>query len=311
MTLPAELRDREPMLAQPSSKIGSDVHRATALLAERGWVFDYKWDGVRALALLEQGHVRLRSRSGEDLTRSFPEVAQQLERLGLPGAVVLDGELVCFDGARPSFQRTHRRAMQHDPRRAARLAAEQPATFVLFDLPWCADDLRRMPWTERHARLEQLAAEHGLIVSPTGDNGPAMLRTAQQQDLEGLVAKRPTSAYRHGHSPDWLKLKFVRSLSAIVAGVTPGQGARQSSFGALLVELRTPEGRPWPLGKVGSGLRAHHVSDIAARLRAGEPVVVEVTYQGLTSSGQLRFPRFTGLRTDLPPDACTTAQLGH
>jgi bifunctional non-homologous end joining protein LigD len=301
------------MLAAAGKTVAATPGEAVTALTNAGWLFDVKWDGVRCLGYVdEKRQVRLRSRDGGDLTARFPDVAAALAALPGSTPLVVDGELVCFDAdGRLSFPLTHRRAAQATPAAIRHAAATAPATLIAFDLLYDGNDFRRRPLTARLARLGDIAAAGGLVVSPTGLNGPAMLALAEAEHLEGLIAKRPSSRYTPGRGGHWVKIKFTRSLSALVVGTEPGKGVRAATFGALHLELTNDDGTPQPIGKVGSGFTDDMLQLLTERLRAGGDVIVDVTYQEVSPNGQLRFPVFTALRLDLTRADCTTRQLTH
>lgn len=312
MSFPADLLDQVPMLAAAGKTVAPTPDAVVAALTKSGWLFDVKWDGVRCLAYVDENRrVLLRSRDGGDLTARFPDVAAALAALPGRDPLILDGELVCFDAdGQPSFPLTHRRAAQATAAAVARAAATAPARHLTFDLLYNGTDLRRRPLSERLARLEEIAAG-GLTLSPSGSNGPAMLALAAAEQLEGLIAKRPSSSYVAGRSGDWVKVKFTHSLSAYVTGAEPGKGARAATFGALHLALFDDDGTERPIGKVGSGFTEDMLRLLAERLGADGDVIVEVTYQEVSPNGQLRFPVFTALRTDLTRADCTASQLTH
>src|SRR5262247_1994971 len=96
------------------------------------WAYEFKWDGVRAIATLASGAVRLHARSGAEITIAYPELAALRE---VAADAVLDGEIVALDDqGRPSFTRLAERMHVRDGHRAHRLAAAQPVTYMIFDL---------------------------------------------------------------------------------------------------------------------------------------------------------------------------------
>jgi bifunctional non-homologous end joining protein LigD len=294
------------------------------LPAGAGWSFELKWDGVRALALIRGGRLRLYARSGAEITVAYPELA------GLPGAVgddtVLDGEIVALDAAgRPSFTALAERMHVRDPGRAAKLATEVPATYMIFDLLELAgQDLTGLPYLRRREALEHLAPDGPRwLVPPRFTNGEATLAAAAEHALEGVVAKRQDSRYRPGvRSPDWVKVKLEHTGDYVVGGWRPG--ARK--LGALLVGSPVPGGLAFR-GRVGGGIGAAAERALLAALeplRTGASpfvaalgredargavwvrpeLVVEVRYGQRTPDGRLRFPRFVRIRPDKTPQEC-------
>lgn len=273
-----------------------------------GHRLEVKYDGFRALGAISGGRVALQSRNALDLAARFPGVAAALARL-VVGEAVLDGEVVAPAAAGSSFQ-----ALQGGP----------AAGLVAFDLLWLdGEDLRARPIEERRELLESLLAgappELAVAAEVAGPPAAALAR-ARREGREGLVAKRPGSAYRGGRGRDWLKVKITTGQELAVVGYTPiTTGAR--AVGALLVAVRE-RGRYRYAGKVGTGftdavrrdLERQLAPDVvpappvegAPRLRDARWVrprlVAEVAFAEWTSDGKLRHPSFKGLRPDKRPE---------
>jgi bifunctional non-homologous end joining protein LigD len=297
------------------------------LPAGSGWAYEFKWDGVRALATIRGGALRLHARSGAEITAAYPELAP----LGTALAdAELDGEIVALDQhGRPSFTALAERMHVREPGRAARLAATIPATYMVFDLLRLdGADLTGQPYVHRRAVLDGLGlAGDRWLVPPSFADGPATLAAAREYALEGVVAKRLTSLYRPGvRSPDWVKVKAEQSAEFVVGGFRPGV----RTLGALLIGVPRPDGRLAFRGRVGGGISAAGERALLAALRPlattdspfADPlpredakdatwvrpeVVVEVKYGQRTPDGRLRFPRFLRLRPDLTPEECVDA----
>lgn len=301
-----------------------------ALPAGPEWAYEFKWDGVRAIAVLTGGVVRLFARSGAEITAAYPELVPLGAQLA---DGVLDGEIVVLDAAgRPSFTALAERMHVREPGRAARLAAALPVTMMIFDLLRLGDaDLTPLPYATRREALEQLglAGPHWLV-PPSFADGPATAAAARENGLEGVVAKRVGSPYRPGvRSPDWVKVKVEATEDLVVGGWRPG--ARR--LGSLLVGVPVGPLRPaGPVrlrfcGRVGGGISAAAQQDLLSvlePLRASsspfvEPlpredakdanwvrpeIVVEVRYGQRTPDGRLRFPRFVRRRWDKSPEDC-------
>src|SRR4051794_31043060 len=156
-----------------------------------GWAWEMKWDGVRALATVERGTLRLVNRRGIDITHRYPELHGLGDALRGTDAV-LDGELVIFDGPRPDFQLMQRRMHVDSERDIARLSDELPAVIVLFDLLWLdGNSTIALPYTERRRFLLGLGlTDRGWQTPPheVGD-GAATLGVVRQFALEGVMAK--------------------------------------------------------------------------------------------------------------------------
>jgi bifunctional non-homologous end joining protein LigD len=288
-----------------------------------GWAYEFKWDGVRALASVHGGTVRLHARSGAEITLAYPELAP------LGRALVdatLDGEIVSLDAAgKPSFTTLAERMHVRERARAARLAAARPVTYMIFDLlRFDGFELTARPYIERRGVLDglDLAGERWLV-PPYFASGPDTLAAVREYGLEGVVAKRLNSPYRPGvRSLDWIKYKADASAEFVVGGFRPG--AR--TIGALLIGVPGPEGLTYR-GRVGGGISADGERALLAALKprvaqespfatslpredakdatwVRPEIVVEIKYGQRTPDGRLRFPRFLRLRPDLSPEEC-------
>jgi bifunctional non-homologous end joining protein LigD len=289
-----------------------------------GWLYEFKWDGVRVLSVFDGGSPELFARSGTLVTAAYPEITG----LSLPAGSLLDGEMVVLDpSGRPSFTALAERMHVRDPARAARLAATLPVTYMIFDLlRYDGTSLLSLPYAQRRANLEQLdlAGPHWMVPPVFGD-GAATVAAARENRLEGVVAKRSDTPYVPGlRSPDWIKVKFDRTGDYVVGGWR--SGARK--LGGLLVGLPGPDGRLRFRGRVGGGIgaaaEAELLSVLAPLAASSSPfaagvvpredargahwvrpdLVVEVRYGNRTPDGRLRFPRFLRLRPDKSPAEC-------
>jgi bifunctional non-homologous end joining protein LigD len=288
------------------------------------WVFEFKWDGVRALLDVSDHGVRLTSRLDNDITAAYPELVALAE--GADDAL-LDGEIVAFDDGRPSFELLQTRMHVRSTTEARRLAAEHPVTYVAFDLlRRYGVDLTSRPLAERRATLERWLAEApGWTLSPAFDDGPATEQAARQHGLEGVVAKRLATRYHPGQrTTDWRKLRFLATGDFVVIGwESPAEGADVLSSLVLGYQTDGDDGRLAFAGKVGSGLDGRTASRLQRQLtvretcpvspepvatrgrrtRWAEPrVVVEVSFAMWTGEGRLRQPVFHRTRPDKSPE---------
>lgn len=288
-----------------------------------GWLYEFKWDGIRTLAEWDGAKLRLWSRNGNDVTAGYPELAGLGGDLGSEPALV-DGEIVALDEqGRPSFgllqQRMHVRGAA-----VARLVGEVPVHLFVFDiLRFAGRDLTALPLVERRRVLDDLDLEGPSWRVPPSfvDDGSVVLDAASRLGLEGVVAKRLTSTYDAGRrSEAWRKVKLIHRDEFVVAGFTEGTGRRQSTLGALLLGGRDHEGRFAYVGSVGTGMSDAELERLRAELDAavapGDPfeagpprpvatfvrprIVVEVEYSGWTRDRALRHPSYVGARTDRP-----------
>jgi len=284
-----------------------------------GWAFEFKWDGIRAIAVITAGATRFFARSGAEVTAAYPELSGIGHGLD---DTVLDGEVVAMDeSGQPSFQVLAERMHVREPLRAARLAAAVPVTYLVFDaLRVAGDDLLASPYRRRRERLEGLALGRRAVIPPSFDDGPATVAASHDHKLEGVVAKRTNSLYHPGlRTPDWVKVKLEESCEFVVGGWRPGKRA----LGALLVGVPTG-GRLTYRGRVGGGISGESEKSLLAALQpltatrspfdASMPredargavwvepqLVVEVKFSHRTRDGRLRFPRFLRIRPDIGP----------
>jgi len=320
----------KPMLAVPvTGRDGLPVDGAT-------WAYEVKWDGVRVLAVVTGGRLRLLSRAGNDVTGGYPELAGLAALPSSPPLevtdLVLDGEVVVLKGGVPSFSALAERMHVREPRRVAALAAAAPATFVAFDVLRSGGDVTGQTWQQRRTLLEALPASASWLVSPAYDDRDLLVTAAQEQGLEGVVAKRRSSRYvPGGRTGDWVKLAFKQSRSVVVGGWRWEVGARDR-IGALLVGTPDGSGGFAFRGRVGSGLTGsgeRRLRELLGPLQRPDSafrtevpavdgdgavwtdpvVVVDVRSLGLSGGGRLRQPVLLAVRDDLTPADLAPADL--
>ncbi|HLN13694.1 MAG TPA: non-homologous end-joining DNA ligase, partial [bacterium] len=295
-----------------------------------GWLFEVKWDGVRALAYIRRRgplqEITLSSRTQHRLNAQFPEVVGALSLLDCRD-VVLDGEIIAPDDqGRSSFAQLQQRLHLSGPD-VADAVRRIPVVYAVFDCLYLdGHDLRRSPLSERRRVLDGIRLPAGVIrTDVVADDGRALFDAARQHGLEGIVAKRAASPYLPGvRSPAWQKIKIRQALDAVVGGFTRGKGQRARTFGALVLGQFDPGTHALVhVGQVGGGLGD---ADIAALRRRLDPlitptrpfatrprtltpatwvrpeVVVEVTYGERTPDGVLRHPVFVRVRDDVRPE---------
>jgi bifunctional non-homologous end joining protein LigD len=284
------------------------------------WLLERKFDGERCVARKMGRQVRLESRTAKDLSATYPEVRGAVEAQR-DRALVLDGEVVAFDGEQTSFSRLQRRLGVTGP--SEELVATYPVVFCVFDLlELNGDDLRGRSLLDRRARLSQVIRPGAAlqISEAWRDDSQRRFAHACQSGWEGLIAKRAQAPYVMGRSSDWLKLKCVWEQELVIGGYTEPAGSR-TDFGALLVGYYE-DGRLRYAGKVGTGYSAATLGHLGARLRqletSGSPfldarpiprgthwvqpdLVAQIGFAEWTNDGRLRQPRFLGLRDDKRP----------
>lgn len=298
--------------------------------------FEPKFDGQRVIALVGPDGVVLTNRRGGDITATYPELAG-LRAAVAPRCAVLDGEVVAFnDRGQTSFQRLQRR--MHVAQPTARLVAETPAVYVVFDVLWLDGHLLvDRPQAERRRVLDDLELK-GVAwqTAPVLDGTPEeLLEACRSAGLEGFMAKKLESPYLPGRrSSAWWKVKCGRRREFVVGGWSRGQGSRQQSIGSLALgcyDLTEEEAarrgqrpRLFYVGQAGSGLNDEMISQLRrlfaeisvptspfqnrppAKLHFVRPMLVaEVAYSEVTEAGTLRQPSVKGLRTDVVANEVT------
>jgi bifunctional non-homologous end joining protein LigD len=289
---------------------------------EPGWVYERKLDGQRCLAVRTGRGTKLYSRSGRDVTVAFPEVAEALEEQASTDFVI-DGEVVAFEGSRTSFARLQPRIHVSSAEKARRSGV--PVYFYVFDvLRADGTDVRGEPLLERKARLRELLTFDGPIryTPHRRQGGEEYFAEACRKGWEGLIAKRADAPYATGRTDRWLKFKCEAGQELVVVGWTDPEGSRVA-LGALLLAYHDGDDLVYA-GKVGTGFSQSVLRDLHARLSRierddtpctrgssiprkavhwAEPrLVAEVAFTEWTRDGQLRHPRYLGLRTDKKAD---------
>ena len=290
--------------------------------SDPGWIYERKLDGERCLAFADGTRVRLMSRNQRDISGSFPEISGALAERLATSAVVADGEIVAFEGGQTSFARLqHRLGIAHP---GADLLRAVPVCYYLFDVLHAAGrDVRPVPQLRRKQMLRDVVRCGGPLryTAHRERDGEEYFRQACEDRWEGLIAKRSDAPYVGGRSRYWLKFKCENSQEFVIGGYTDPRGSRQG-LGALLLGYYDADGRLIYAGKVGTGFDGHMLRSLKAALsdldrdrpafdrgrlpRGGvhwvEPrLVSQVAFTEWTQDGQLRHPRFLGLRTDKEP----------
>ncbi len=244
-----------PMLAKIGEPFDSDEH-----------LFEIKWDGTRGLAFREVDELRMLNRRRRPMLERYPEL-DVLE--GLQPGLVLDGEVVMFQNGQPDFQLMLRREQARTPRRAAELAAQFPATFVVFDLLYRGfESVMDATLDSRRELLERVvdALDCPSVVLSEGITGAgkAYFEEASRRELEGVVAKRRKGRYETGkRSGSWVKIKRRISYYCVIVGYLEEQGDLRSLLVAMDVD-----GELTYAGRVGSGLSEAHRQKLQPALKA-------------------------------------------
>ena len=289
--------------------------------SDPAWIFERKLDGERCLAFRSGSGARLMTRNQKDDTSTYPEIAQALAAQRASDFII-DGEIVAFEGSQTRFARLQQRLGVRSP--GPDLLAEVPVYYYIFDVLWAdGRDVRPLPLRERKQILRGLLGfdDPLCFTEHTDTEGEASFRRACASGWEGIIAKRADAPYRAGRTRDWLKFKCESGQEFVIGGFTDPRGTR-TGFGALLLGYYDPGHKLVYAGKVGTGFSQRTLDRMHATLagleqdhppfdrgelpRSGvhwvQPrLVAEVGFSEWTTAGELRHPRFQGLRDDKDP----------
>lgn len=310
--MPAEI---EPMRAESADKPPGGSQ----------WLYEIKWDGVRALCFLENGKLRMCSRTGNSYDRQYPELSTLPHQVAAETAII-DAEIaVLDDSGRSHFELIQPRIHQTDPNTIAHMARKTPVKLFAFDLLYLDGyDLRQVPLKDRKSTLASIftPGERAQLSEAFQVPGEEMLEAARQMGLEGVIAKQAESKYESRRSRSWLKLKITGRQEFVICGYTHGE---RDTFSSLVLGLYADGKLQW-VGNVGTGFDDKTLRDLHKRLKALEtpkapfakrPVmlrdvtwvkpelVCECKFVEWTQDGKLRAPVYLGLRTDKRPEDCT------
>jgi len=311
-----------PMLAIPTARAFDNPE----------WLFEIKWDGYRAVAFIEDGRVRLVSRSQNDLTGQFSELGT-LPQFVKAERAILDGEIVALDDeGRPSFSLMQQRTGFQPGKRRLPRREGVPVVYYAFDLLYLDGlDLRRVALEQRKQLLQDRILSGGVIQFSDhhAEKGLDLFEAAKQRGLEGIVAKKRGGAYQEKRSSDWLKIKITQRQECVVGGYTDPEGSREY-FGALVLGLYDRQGRLIHVGQVGTGFDQKALKKMFGRMQplktkqnpfygeigglrkvqfvrpelVAEIKFAEWTHETAEGGIKLRAPVFMGLRTDKSAEEC-------
>ncbi len=304
--------DVEPMLGQTANTppISPD------------YLYELKWDGIRALITVDEGTIRIRGRKGMDFTDKFPELLD-VEQSFRATSAVFDGEIVCLESdGKPNFGDVITRMQQTSAGSIERLKTKHPAVCYLFDCLYLdGRAIVNEPLTRRREWLADAVKTGGPYrVSEAMEDGAGLFEAVRGMGLEGIMAKQRNSPYLPGKRSDsWLKIKARETTECVIVGYTKGEGERRTKFGALHLAQLVDDALKYR-GKVGTGFDDKTMGSISEQLSKltiknrpvkerpldaaqsvwVEPkVMCEVQYARITPDGMLREPVFIRLRPDL------------
>jgi bifunctional non-homologous end joining protein LigD len=288
------------------------------------WLYEIKWDGVRAICFIENQRLRMISRNGNSFDRQYPELSVVPNYVKADTAI-LDGEIAVVDEkGRSNFGLIQPRIHQTDPNAIAHLVRGTPVKLFVFDLLYLNGyDLRPAALIDRKRLLKQILepSQRLQYSEHFAAQGEQMLEAARHQGLEGVMAKLENSKYESRRSRSWLKIKVSGRQEFVICGYTHGE---RDTFSSLVLGLRDKD--EWVyVGNVGTGFNEQSLGMLLKKLRpleipkspfAKRPImarrvtwvkpelVAEIKFAEWTRDGKLRAPVYMGLRTDKRAEDC-------
>lgn len=312
----------KPMLASPVEKPFND----------KGWVFEIKWDGVRAILFKHKKDIKIQSRNGNEITQKYPEIVNEIKNsLKDCESAVLDGEIVVLnENGVPDFHAHQHRMNVQNRREIMALSVETPATYYLFDILYKeGKDLKSLNYLDRRKILSNtIKTNESIKISDyIEEKGIDILESSKKLNLEGIMAKHKDSTYREGiRSKEWLKIKNTKTQDCVVIGYTKGEGARDRYFGSLVLAVYSSKEKKLKFaGHAGTGFDDETLNLVYSKMKREEidsmPVdkvlylnrettwlnprlIAEVKFSEWTKDGVLRAPVFLRLREDKKPEEC-------
>ncbi len=291
-----------------------------------GWIFENKWDGIRTIAFIKAGKVKLLSRNKKEMTLRYPEMKDLAAQVEAED-VVLDGEIVVLNAkGSVDFHLLSSRFGVTDPEEIKRLQRSQKIVYFVFDIVYCnGHDLSAAPLLERKAVLKSIMKQtpYFKFTPHTPTKGEDFFKKVEKAKGEGMIAKRADSPYQQKRSQDWLKIKTQMRQEVVIVGYSDPRGSREY-FGALELGLYE-DGVLRSIGQVGTGFSHESLKQIYQKMKPlasktqtvvddgkrrndvhwiKPKLVGEVRFSEFTPDRNLRHPAFQGLREDKKPQDC-------
>jgi DNA ligase D-like protein (predicted polymerase)/DNA ligase D-like protein (predicted ligase)/DNA ligase D-like protein (predicted 3'-phosphoesterase) len=306
-------------------------HDIPPMLSENGtkppsgddYIYEIKWDGIRAMISLEDEKITIKTRNQNNVTDQFPELLLGPKAFRATNGL-FDAEIVCLDPqGKPDFKKVINRLMASGETTIQKLSRSLPVHCYIFDCLYLDGRalineplLKRKEWL-----VDAIRADTPYRVSEHVDDGAFLFEAAKEHVLEGIIAKRKDGRYIPGKRSDlWIKVKVRQTAECLVIGYTEGKGNRGQAFGALHIAEKTENGNVYR-GKVGTGFDDNTIKEMFALIKRSKeikkpafvpkllddkitkwldvPFVIEASYAKLTPDKIFREPVFVRLRPDL------------
>ncbi|MGC8586353.1 MAG: non-homologous end-joining DNA ligase [Candidatus Micrarchaeia archaeon] len=306
----------KPMLAFPSKPFDS-----------KDFLMEIKYDGTRCIAYIDKNSrtVKMLNRRMAFFEQRYPEFASLYKSINAKRAII-DGEVVVLEKGKPNFYLLEEREQSSSPARIDILKDIHPATYIVFDvLHVDGEDVMNLKLYERKKLLDKVVDESDFMIKSSFiyEKGKALFSRARRKGLEGVMAKRLDSIYVQERSKDWLKIKSLNTIDAIVLGYT---STEKEALSALILGAYK-NGRLAYIGRAGTGFTEKQRStlhSLLSKMKSSKPyakiesagagrsvtytkpeIVAEIKFLELTNDGMLRAPSFMRLRNDKLPSECT------
>lgn len=286
------------------------------------YVYEVKWDGIRALISLEDGQIKIKTRNQNDVTKKFPELLAA-DKAFRATCGLFDAEIVCLDNeGKPQFKKVIHRLMSNGDNNIQKLAKSSPVYCYIFDCLYLdGRSLINEPLLKRREWLKDAVRTEGAYrISEIVEDGDSLFEAAKELSLEGIMAKVKDGKYLPGKRSDlWQKIKVRNTRECVIIGYNEGKGNRGLTFGGLHIAERDG-GKLIYRGKVGTGFDDATIQEISKQIKSltetKKPIsekvldektskwikpqlIVEISYSMLTTDKMFREPVFVRMRPDL------------
>lgn len=285
------------------------------------YLYELKWDGERCIAYLDPlAGTELRNKRNVKMLPKVPELAKMHKQIRK--RCILDGELMVMKDGKPDFYEIQKRSLMSNTFKIELLSKQYPANFVAFDiLYYGGKDLTLLPLSERKQYLKKVMkteTAHFALSTSISENGAALYKIAEQENLEGIVAKRKDSIYIEGkRTKDWIKIKNLKDEDFVVCGYI----YKDNHMISIVLGQYDDDGQLIYKGHVTLGVGGDNFHTIKSTARIDKPafqpptgneeavwitpaLVCTVKFMDYTASGGMRQPVFKGLRLDKQPEDC-------